>query len=127
MHWCRVFAGFIVSIFGGRLVTWLLVEKCLWPYAAEKHGYDYPKEKAHLSWAVGIVERIVCTGALIIGGSHGWQAIAGWLALKVAARWQKAKNETSLRDSDNIWLIGTAVSVALGILGAWIAIGKLPS
>jgi hypothetical protein len=107
-------------------VLWLIVLKCLWPYAAKKHGFDYERQKSRLSWLEGIVERCICTGALLIGGIHGWQAIGVWLAMKVAARWQKAKGEPQPIDSDHIWLIGTAISLSIGILGAWIAMGYLP-
>ena len=123
----RVFLGFSVSIIGGHITAWVLVEKVLYPYAAKKNGFDFPAIRSHLSGAVGIVERSICTGALFLAGVHGWQVIAGWLALKVAARWQKAKNDIVVRDSDNIWLIGTALSVAFGVLGAWLINGKLPA
>ena len=128
MNWCRIIVGFTVSVAGGWLVVWLVVAKCLWPYAAKKHGYDFESVKSRLSWLVGIVERLICTGALLVGGIHGWQVIAAWLVLRVTVRWQKTKvaGEKHLRDSDNIWLIGTALSVLFGILGVWIAIGKLP-
>jgi hypothetical protein len=121
-------AGFTVSVGGGWLVLWLVVSKWLWPYAAKKHGFDYEKLKSYLSYLLGIVERFICTGALLVGGSHGWQVIAVWLVMRVTVRWQKTtvEGEKHVRDADNIWLIGTALSVLFGILGAWIAIGKLP-
>jgi hypothetical protein len=30
-------------------------------------------------------------------------------------------------DSDNIWMIGTCLSVLFGLIGAWIALGHLPT
>jgi hypothetical protein len=126
IHFCRLVIGLTVSIVGGDIVVWGLVEKWLAPFAAKKHGEDYLKRKSHLSRLVGIVERGICIGALLLGKSQGWQVIAAWLALKVAARWQKVSDRPALKDSDNIWLIGTAVSVVFGILGAWITVGQLP-
>jgi hypothetical protein len=125
MNWCQITLGFAVSMIGGHFIVLLVVDKCLWPYAARKHGYDYRSQKAHLTWLLGIVERFLYTGALLIGGLRGgaWQAVGGLLAIKVAVRWQRSKEEKQLRDSDNIWLIGTALSVLFGFIGAWIALG----
>ncbi len=47
--------------------------------------------------------------------------------MKVAARWQKPKADLQLKDSDNLWLIGTTISLLFGILGAWIALGRIPT
>jgi hypothetical protein len=93
LNWCRITVGFTVSVAGGWLVLWLAISKSLYPYAAKKHGYDFESLRPHLSWLVGIVERFICTGALLVGGTHGWQVIAAWLAMRVAVRWQKAKVE----------------------------------
>ena len=82
MNWCKIAVdavGWTVSLGVGRLVLWLVIDKGLWPWAAKKHGINR-KDTSRLAWLVGMVERLTCTGALIIGGSHGWQVIAGWLA-----------------------------------------------
>jgi len=124
MNWCRIILGFVVSVVIGDVIVWLVVEKGLWPYADKKHGYNHQEQKAYLTRLLGIVERFFYTGALILGG--GWQGIGGLLAIKVAVRWQRSKEEKQLRDSDNIWLIGTALSVLFGFIGAWVALGHHP-
>lgn len=107
-------------------MLWLVLPKWLVPHIAKIHGFD-EKELSRLPWLVGIIERFVCTGALLVGGSHGWQIIGAWIAMKVAARWQKPKADLQLKDSDNLWLIGTTISLLFGILGAWIALGRIPT
>ena len=52
-----------------------------------------------------------------------WQLIAGWFALKVAAKW---KTLSEHRGADNVWLIGSGLSLIFGFIGAWIALGHVP-
>ena len=111
--------GFVFSTLGGHFVLWPLIDKFLWPYVSRKHNFR--AHKFRLSWLVGIIERGLYTGALI-AGAREW--IGVWLAVKVVARWQTEGEKPP--DSDNIWLIGTALSVLFGFLGAWIALGTLP-
>lgn len=109
-----------------------VMDRWLWPHAAKMHGYKW--EGAALTWLVGMVERFTFTAALIIPSA--WQWIGVWLAMKAIVRWQsvpstgeaggKEKFPSKQRDSDNIWLIGTALSVVIGFVGAWIALGHLP-
>jgi hypothetical protein len=122
MNWCHIVVGFAVSIIGGEIVLRPLIEYGLWPYAGKKHGFDYNK-KAHLSGAVGMVERLLYTGALVFGSK---ELIGVWLAIKVAARWQSSEEAKEKPDSDNIWLIGTGLSLMFGFVGAWVALGQIP-
>ncbi len=126
MNWLRVIAGFAFSILLGHIVLWSLIEKCLWPYVRRNHPPDADHHKSRLSWLVGILERAIYTGALMMPGS-GIQLIAGFLAVKVAARWHGSSGPRATVDSDNIWIIGTWLSVLFGALGAWIALGHLPT
>jgi hypothetical protein len=121
----RIIAGFVFSILVGHLVLWLLIEKTLWPYVRKHHPVDPDHQKARLSWLVGILERGIYTGALLVPGS-GIQLIAGFLALKVTARWHTTSGPRSSVDSDNIWIIGTWLSVIFGAVGAWIVLGHPP-
>jgi hypothetical protein len=122
----RVIAGFAFSILVGHLVLWSLIEKTLWPYVAKHHPPDPEHHKSRLSWLVGLVERTVYTGALMAPGS-GIQLVAGFLALKVASRWHTSSGPRSTVDSDNIWMIGTILSLLFGFAGAWIALGHMPA
>ena len=102
----RVIGGFAFSIVVGHLVLWTLIEKTLWPYVSKNHPPDPDHHKSRLSWLVGVIERTIYTGALMLPGS-GIQLIAGFLALKVASRWHSSSGPRSTVDSDNIWMIGT--------------------
>jgi len=73
-----------------------------------------------------VLERAIYTGALLVPGS-GIQLIAGFLAVKVAARWHGLSGPRATADSDNIWIIGTWLSVLFGVAGAWIALGHMPA
>jgi len=50
--------------------------------------------------------------------------IAVWLAMKVAVSWTRW--DAGERATYNLFLIGNALSVIFGFIGAWIALGKLP-
>jgi len=135
MDWCRIILGFVFSVVVGHFLLWLLIEKVLWPCAEKKQTLAEKRkpirQKVHLSWLVGVVERLLYTSALIIGA---WQWVGIWLALKVIARWQQSpQNDPEIQraptilDSSNIWLIGTGLSVLFGFVGAWIALGQIPT
>jgi hypothetical protein len=126
MNVWRLIAGFGFSILVGHLVLWFLIEKTLWPYVTKHHPPDPNHHKSRLSWLVGVLERAIYTAALMVPGS-GIQLIAGFLAVKVAARWHGSSGPRATVDSDNIWIIGTWLSVLFGALGAWIAMGHVPA
>ena len=126
MNAFQVIAGFAFSIGIGHIVLWWLIEKTLWPYVRKHHPPDPDHHKSRLSWLVGMLERTVYTGAFLLPGS-GIQLVAGFLALKVASRWHSSSGPRSSVDSDNIWMIGSTLSVLFGLLGAWIALGHLPA
>jgi len=118
---CRIVFGFFVSTFGGAFVLWLLIDKVAWPYLSKKQNIP-GKPIGTLTLSLGIVERILYTTALIIGAPE-W--IAVWLAMKVAVTWSRWQGKE--RATYNVFLIGNAISVMFGLIGAWIALGKLPS
>ena len=122
----RIICGFVFSILVGHFVLWWLIEKTLWPYVRKLHPPEPNHHKSRLSWVVGVLERAIYTGALMVPGS-GIQLIAGFLAVKVAARWHGSSGPRATADSDNIWIIGTWLSVLFGALGAWIALGHIPA
>ena len=125
MNVLRVIAGFVFSVLVGHFVLWSLIEKTLWPYVQKYHPPDPNHQKSRLSWMVGMLERAIYTGAFMLPGS-GIQLAAGFLALKVASRWHSSSGPRSTVDSDNIWMIGTCLSVMFGVAGAWIALGHMP-
>lgn len=126
MNVLRLIAGFAFSIAVGHVVLWSLIEKTLWPNVRKHHPPDPYHHKSRLSWLVGIMERTIYTGAFLLPGT-GIQLVAGFLALKVASRWHSSSGPRSSVDSDNIWIIGTCLSVLFGLAGAWIALGHMPT
>lgn len=117
----RIIIGFFVSTVGGAFILWLLIDKIAWPYLGKKHNISI-KYSGVLSLPLGIIERASYTAALIIG-VPGWVAV--WLAMKVAIRWKRF--EAARKGTYNLFLIGNALSIMFGLIGAWIALGRLPS
>lgn len=107
-------------MFAGALVLWLVIQKLAWPYIAKHHKINIGTSK-NLTELLGIIERGLYTTSIIMG-VPAW--IPAWLALKVAARWQRWQGEE--RVTYNVFLIGNGLSVAFGVIGAWIALGKFP-
>lgn len=132
MDWCLVFLGLAFSVVGGDLVLHNLIDLFLWPKFYEVHNLPpppvFPLTK-RVGWLVfpltrqvGWLERFLYTLAIYVGV---WQWIGVWLAIKVAARWRSTQ-ERPYGPADNIWLIGTGLSVLFGFVGAWVALGLLP-
>lgn len=126
MNVSRLLAGFVFSVVGGHFLLWWLIERTLWPYVRRHHPPEPDGHKSRLSWVVGVLERGIYTTALLLPGS-GIQLIAGFLAVKVAARWHGSSGPRATTDSDNIWIIGTWLSVLFSVAGAWIALGHMPA
>ena len=116
---CQVVLGFVVSTLGGAFVLWLLIDMAAWSYLTKKTKTE--RKYATLTLPLGIVERGLYTTSLIIGAPE-W--IAVWLAVKVAVTWGRWQGEQ--RGTYNLFLIGNALSIAFGLIGAWIALGHLP-
>ncbi len=121
----RAFVGLAVSVFLGHWVTGPFV-RCLWRKVRREYGGPL-EPKLTFSSLLGCLERGLYTGALLLGAP---QWIGVWLAIKVAAKW-RSRNETAGDDApsapvDNIWLIGTGLSLLFGFLGAAIAHWPLP-
>ena len=117
----RIGFGFFVSTLGGAFVLWLLIDKAAWSYLSRNQNIRR-KPPGTLTLPLGIVERGLYTVAVIIGAPE-W--IAVWLAVKVAVAWSRWQGEE--RATYNVFLIGNALSVMFGFIGAWIALGHLPS
>ena len=120
----QIILGFSVSMFGGALILWLVVDKILWGYLVRKEIVKSKRELnlAFLTPLLGIIERSLYTTALIIKAPE-WVAV--WLAMKVAVTWHQWQGKE--RAPYNVFLIGNALSVIFGLVGAWIALGHLPS
>lgn len=132
-HWMQVIcwiAGFAVSLGLGDLITRAVVlplwreltrrdrERCERALAALGKGapaeWTRVNPEANFSRLVGIVERLLYTGALLASRQ---EFIGVWLGIKVIARWQTNPHDEKPIDSDNIWLVGSGLSLLLGYLG----------
>jgi uncharacterized membrane protein YeaQ/YmgE (transglycosylase-associated protein family) len=121
MTTASLLTGFLVSTIGGAVVLWLLITKLAWANLAKHHPNAATKGVGHsLTVPLGIVERGLYTAAILFG-FLGW--IAVWLAFKVAVAWP---HKIRKPPSDNLYLIGNALSVAISFLGAVIAHGSFP-
>jgi hypothetical protein len=123
-QYCRIFLGFVVNLGAGQFVMWLIVEKCMWPYVIKHNNAKHNKHA--LSWLVGLVERALYMTAFMVGA---WQWAGAWLALKAVVRWRAVSDAHSEAGTgaDNIWLIGSGLSLLIAFLGTWITLGYLPS
>jgi hypothetical protein len=110
--------GFLFSTVGGALVLWLLISRLAWWYIST--GGQRQNTAPSLTIPLGLVERALYTAAILFG-FYEW--IAVWLALKVAVGWPHSSRQPP---SDNLYLIGNALSVAFGFFGAVIAHGAFP-
>jgi hypothetical protein len=120
LHPMRVAIGFLFSTGGGALVLWFLIERLAWPYVAKSLGGKGKPERT-LTLYLGICERASYTAAIMLGAST-W--IGVWLAVKVAAQWKRWQGEE--RALYNVFLIGNILSIFFGLVGACIALGKIP-
>jgi hypothetical protein len=116
----RISLGFFVSVVVGDLVISPIIVKYCWPRLVKHHKVT--AGKGTFSREVGWLERLMYTGAIYCGA---WQWIGVWMAVKVAARWRSTAGDTAA-PVDNVWLLGSGLSILFGFLGAWVALGHLP-
>ena len=114
-----IIIGYLISTLGGAFVLWLLINKIAWPYLSKK-GIQR-KASGSLTIPMGIIERFLYTTVFIINQPA---FVAVWLAFKVASQWKKWEVEE--RGSYNVFLIGSALSIIIAYLGAWVALGHVP-
>jgi hypothetical protein len=120
-YW-RVILGFAFSMLGGDLVIRPLMGR-IWLFLRKHSAVPKDRSTRHgaLSLPLGILERGLYTGALMVGA---WQVVGAWLVLKTAAKWKKMEEH---KGADNAWLIGNGLSLLFGFFGAWIGLWRLPT
>ncbi|MCH7999150.1 MAG: hypothetical protein IIA91_06695 [Chloroflexi bacterium] len=101
--------AFAVAILGGHLAGFL-ISASLRLWVIEGRNPEGPGPEPVTPALVGAIERAFYVYALYVGFP---EAIAVWMALKAVGRWQ-----TKERAQFNAFLIGSAVSLAFGVLGA---------
>ncbi len=120
-HQCqvlRIVLGFAFSIGLNQIVVRGLTE-WMWRYL-EHHAKKkpLPHNRNSLTRPLGLVEATLFTAAFLFGA---WALIGGWLALKAAVRWRATPQDESGTGTDNLWLIGSGLSVLVAYIGACIA------
>ena len=122
MNWSRVAVGLLASTVGGAVVLYLVVDLILWGrFYKDSHEMN-PRHRFTLTILVGALERLLYTLSICIGV---WEWVGIWIAVKVAVRWRSGVSPDG--KVDNIWLIGTALSLLCSYLCAWYVLGKLPA
>ena len=112
----RFLIGYVFSAFVGHLiVSWAVGS--LWQASGEKE-YDSLRPPAPIRFWHGVMERIIYTSVVVLGKPEG---IAVWLAFKAIMRWRIRENHPAHISGSNIYMIGTALNVAIGVIGAFIA------
>ena len=128
MSYCHIFLiaiRFGLSLGVSQFILRFVFTKCLLPRLEKLR--DRPLDTRHrvLTPYVGLVERILYMTAFMIGA---YQFIGVWLGVKAAVRWGALAGHPDRRDigDDQVWLIGSGLSVLLAFLGAWLVLLKLP-
>jgi len=119
MQTIAIIIGYLISTLGGALVLWFLIDKIAWGYLNKKGIQG--KAPGTMTLPMGIVERFLYTTVFIVNQPA---FVAVWLALKVAAQWKRWEGEE--RGTYSVFLIGSALSLIIAYLGAWVALGHVP-
>lgn len=89
---CAIALGYLVSLGSGTIVTFLFHR--LTTRLEDKSRSGTADEKSILRWGwssiiTGLVERLIFTPFVVVSLESAVQAMGGWLALKMAATWQR--------------------------------------
>lgn len=123
--WLWGILGLSFACFGGHLIVGPLVKK-LWKITVadfRKKGIQIPDKpinsNATVSFWYGVTERTIYWLCFILCLPEG---IAVWLTFKAVVRW-KMSEEPDPRHipGSSIYMIGTAMNIIIGFLGALIA------
>lgn len=119
----RIALGFFLSLVVGDFAIHAVIVHYCWPKLIRAFPKGIRSGKGTFAREVGYLERLLYTGSICCGAPQ-WVAV--WLALKVAARWRSTSGDTPA-PIDDVWTIGTGLSVLFAFLGAWVAMGHLPA
>lgn len=124
----RLLLGYFVSLLIGHMATSRAL-RCLWRIAqAEAQNQQDSLQNAKpirttpkIAFWHGVAERFFYTSTVLIGSPEG---IAVFLAYKAVMRWQVYKEDVRNIPGSAIYIIGTVISLAFGVLGALIALWR---
>ncbi len=139
---CEIVVGILVSLIMGPVVGWVLILGGLKLEKPDGIGEEIwgalqPKEIEHAGKWLGALERLV---ALASAWTGKYELVAGWLAFKVASKWEVWTNVLKVPESlsdiapleylraRRVWgsmmlmrfLLGTLSNVLLGIFSAYV-------
>jgi hypothetical protein len=126
--WMLYVIGYTFATFGAGPVVGYAVRK-LWSIADEdfklKAVYvpSMPVRPASvISFWHGVTERAVYVTCVVLGKPEG---IAVWLAFKAVMRWKVSEDPDPRHVPGSlIFMIGTAMNVAFGLVGGFVALGR---
>jgi hypothetical protein len=101
-----IIIGYVVSIFGGRLIVGPIVTN-LW----KKHIPESYKRYPDLVMYVSFLESFIYTSATLLGVK---EFVAVWLGLKLAGQWLSSKSELD-RPLYHLFLIGNGLSLTISV------------
>ena len=121
-----IMGGYAISCLIGHFVTGPCVNK-LWQIAEDdlrrkKKDIKFPlRPPKIISFWHGLVERAVYTSSILLGRPEG---IAAWLAFKAIMRFKVIDADPRHVPGSPIYMIGTAMNLAFGVIGGLIATGR---
>jgi hypothetical protein len=115
----KVILGYVTSCILGHFFTAWAVNS-LWKSAGVDEDPKLRPSKSIRFWN-GVAERGIYTSATVLGKPEG---IAVWLAFKALMRWRIDEKDKRHIPGSSIYMIGTAMNIAFGVLGGFIALGR---
>ena len=118
LHFAWIILGYTVSALVGDCIVTRAVESLWRASGINKEEYDKLRPLPPIRFWHGIMERALYTSTIVFGRPEG---IAVWLAFKAVMRWKIHEDKGARIPGSNIYMIGTALNVAFGVLGGFIA------
>jgi hypothetical protein len=119
-HWIALAVGYGFAVIIGHFCVALVVDR-LWKTEVGSSSDKDVRPGFYLPKLVGIVERVLFVASLQLGKG---EFIGVWFVLKVAGKWKRwsegaeAGGKIDARVFYNIFLIGSALSLAYSVVGA---------
>jgi hypothetical protein len=131
------FAVWAIAIVLGWVIINPLIRTLTWHFLTRIYGqtlWEHPQNSSiqppgYQWWLprfVGAIEQSIATASILTGRV---EAIAIWLVMKTTGAWStqhKDAHPSALTTDYSIFLIGTALSVGLGVLVAYVIQNYLP-
>lgn len=113
----RVIAGYLFSAFAGHIIVAWAVNS-LWRMEDVGNEDETLRPAPWIRFWYGVTERAFYTSTILLGKPEG---IAVWLGFKAVMRWKINEADKRHIPGSSIYMIGTALNIAAGVAGAFIA------